>query len=44
MTEAAAQMSDATEIRIEGLGHIKAFLATDRVLPHIDAFLAMHTS
>jgi pimeloyl-ACP methyl ester carboxylesterase len=42
MTEAAAQMRDATEIRFEGLGHIKAFLASDRVLPHVRAFLAKH--
>jgi pimeloyl-ACP methyl ester carboxylesterase len=43
MTEAAAAMRDATEVRIEGLGHINAFLASDRVLPHITAFLAKHT-
>jgi pimeloyl-ACP methyl ester carboxylesterase len=42
MTEAAEVMRDATEIRIEGLGHIKAFLASDLVLPHVEAFLARH--
>lgn len=42
MTEAAAQMRDATEIRFEGLGHINAFLASDRQLPHVEAFLAQH--
>jgi hypothetical protein len=35
-------MRDATEIRFEGLGHIKAFLASDRVLPHVEAFLTKH--
>lgn len=43
MTEVAAQMEDATEVRFEGLGHIKAFLATDHVLPHVEAFLAKHS-
>jgi pimeloyl-ACP methyl ester carboxylesterase len=43
MTEVAALMKDATEIRIEGLGHIKAFLASDRALPHVEAFLAEHS-
>jgi pimeloyl-ACP methyl ester carboxylesterase len=42
MTEAAGLMRDATEIRFEGLGHIKAFLASDRVLPHVEAFLTKH--
>src|ERR1700694_62117 len=42
MTEVAAEMKDATEIRFEGVGHIKAFLASDRVLPHVEAFLAKH--
>jgi pimeloyl-ACP methyl ester carboxylesterase len=42
MTEVAGQMKDATEIRFEGLGHIKAFVASDRVLPHVEAFLANH--
>lgn len=42
MTEAAAQMKDATEIRFEGLGHINAFLASDRALPYVEAFLAKH--
>jgi pimeloyl-ACP methyl ester carboxylesterase len=44
MTEAAAQMKDATEVRFEGLGHIKAFLASDLVLPHVEAFLAEHSA
>jgi pimeloyl-ACP methyl ester carboxylesterase len=42
MTEAAAQMRDATETRLEGVGHINGFLASDRQLPHIEAFLAKH--
>lgn len=42
MTEAAAQMRDATEVRLEGLGHINAFLASQLVLPHVEAFLAKH--
>ena len=44
MTEVAAVMKDATEIRFEGVGHIKAFLASDRVLPHVEAFLAKHSA
>jgi len=40
MTEVAAQMTEATEIRFEGLGHINAFLASDQMLPHVQAFLA----
>ena len=43
MTEAAALMKDATEVRFEGLGHINAFLASDQVLPHVEAFLAKHS-
>jgi pimeloyl-ACP methyl ester carboxylesterase len=42
MTEVAAQMKDAIEIRFVGLGHINAFLASDQVLPHVEAFLAKH--
>jgi pimeloyl-ACP methyl ester carboxylesterase len=42
MTEVAARMKDATEVRFDGLGHINAFLASDRVLPHVEAFLAAH--
>jgi pimeloyl-ACP methyl ester carboxylesterase len=42
MTEAAAQMKDATEVRFDGLGHINAFLASERVLPRVEAFLASH--
>jgi pimeloyl-ACP methyl ester carboxylesterase len=42
MTEAAAQMRDAREIRLEGVGHINGFLASDRQLPHVEAFLAGH--
>ena len=43
ITEAAALMRDATEVRFEGLGHINAFLASDLVLPHVEAFLAKHS-
>jgi pimeloyl-ACP methyl ester carboxylesterase len=43
VTEVAGLMTDATEIRFEGLGHIKAFLASDLVLPHVRAFLAKHS-
>ncbi len=39
MSQAAAQMADATEVRLDGVGHIKAFLASDRVAPHVEAFL-----
>jgi hypothetical protein len=42
MTQAVAQMKDATEIRFDGVGHINAFLASDRQLPHVEAFLARH--
>ena len=42
MTEAVAQMRDATEVRFDGVGHINAFLASDRQLPHVEAFLAKH--
>jgi hypothetical protein len=42
MTEAAAQMRDATEVRFEGVAHINGFLASDRQLPHMQAFLARH--
>jgi hypothetical protein len=42
MTEAVAHMRDATEIRLEGVGHINGFLASDRQLPHVEAFLATH--
>ena len=44
MTEAATQMKDATEVRFLGLGHINAFLASEQVLPHVEAFLAKHSS
>jgi pimeloyl-ACP methyl ester carboxylesterase len=43
ITQAAALMKNGTEVRIEGLGHINAFLASDRVLPHVEAFLAEHS-
>jgi pimeloyl-ACP methyl ester carboxylesterase len=43
MTEAAAEMRDATEVRLDGAGHINAFLASDRQLPHVEAFLAKHS-
>jgi pimeloyl-ACP methyl ester carboxylesterase len=43
MTEAAAKMADAAEVRFEGLGHINAFLASGQVLPHVEAFLAKHS-
>jgi pimeloyl-ACP methyl ester carboxylesterase len=43
MTEAAALMKDATEVRFEGLGHIKAFLASELALPHVESFLAKHS-
>ena len=42
MTKAVAQMRDAIEIRFDGVGHINAFLASDRQLPHVEAFLARH--
>jgi pimeloyl-ACP methyl ester carboxylesterase len=42
MTEVVAGMSDATEARFQGLGHIKSYLASDLVLPHVDAFLGNH--
>lgn len=43
MTEVAALMNDATEVRFEGLGHINAFLARDLVLPKVEGFLAKHS-
>ncbi len=39
MAEAAAAMPDATRIRIPGREHIKAFLASELVLPHVREFL-----
>jgi hypothetical protein len=43
MPEAAAQIRDATEIRFEGVGRLNAFLASDRQLPSVEAFLAKHS-
>ena len=43
MTEVAAQMHDATEVRFQGLGHINAFLASERALPFVEGFLVRHT-
>jgi pimeloyl-ACP methyl ester carboxylesterase len=42
MTEMAAGMKHATEAHFQGLGHIKSFLASDLVLPHVEAFLGKH--
>jgi hypothetical protein len=36
---AAARMPDGRRIRLDGLGHINAFLRSDHVLPHAIEFL-----
>jgi pimeloyl-ACP methyl ester carboxylesterase len=40
MAEVAARMPNATRMRVLGLGHINAFLRSERVLPRAMAFLA----
>jgi len=37
-----ARMHHGERVRLPGLGHINAFLATESVLPHVEAFLAEH--
>ena len=39
---AAARMPDGRRIRLDGLGHINAFLNSGRVLPHVLGFLGLH--
>ena len=44
MAEAAARMPHATRMRVQGLGHINAYLRSDIVLPRAMAFLAENVS
>jgi pimeloyl-ACP methyl ester carboxylesterase len=37
-----ARMPRGERLRLQGLGHINAFLATEQVLPRVEAFLAEH--
>lgn len=43
MQEVASSMPNATRVRLEGLGHINAFLASNRVLPYVTEFLSSVT-
>jgi pimeloyl-ACP methyl ester carboxylesterase len=44
MAEAAARMRNATRMRVQGLGHINAFIRSKLVLPRATAFLAENVS
>ncbi len=44
MQELASSMPNATRVRLEGLGHINAFLASDKVLPRATGFLSKHSA
>jgi hypothetical protein len=44
MQEVASSMRDAIRVRIQGLGHINAFLASETVLPHVTEFLSKHSA